>query len=47
LIDENGNPFNNHATQVLDFIAREVPFTGSAPRSAAVYTGWKRIDFNH
>jgi RES domain len=47
LIDENGDPFHNHATQLLDFTAGEVRFTGAVPPDGAAYRDWQRVDFNH
>jgi len=47
LIDENGDPFYNHATQLLDFTAGEVRFTGITPANGAAYRDWQRVNFNH
>jgi hypothetical protein len=47
LIDQNGNPFHNHSTQLLDFTAGEVRFTGTAPPQSAAYKNWRRVEFNH
>src|SRR5437763_4197970 len=47
LVDVSGSPFNNHATQVLDFTAGEVHFPGSIPSGATAYSSWQRVSFNH
>jgi hypothetical protein len=47
LIDQNGDPFHNHATQLLDFTAGEVRFPGAAPPYGAAYKNWRRVEFNH
>lgn len=47
LIDINGIPFIDHATQVLDFTAGAVRFSGTAPTSGTVFTSWQTIRFNH
>lgn len=47
LIDVSGMPFSNHATQVLDFTAGEVRFSGIAPTAGTVFTSWQTIRFNH
>jgi len=47
LIDEHGKPFHNHATQLLDFTAGEVRFTGTTPSHGAAFKDWQRVAFNH
>lgn len=47
LIDEDGKPFHNHSTQLLDFTAGEVRFTGTTPPHGAAFKDWRRIEFNH
>jgi hypothetical protein len=47
LIDENGDPFYNHATQVLDFTAGEVRFTGTVAPDGEAYKTWHEVKFNH
>jgi len=48
LVDVTGMPFNNHATQILDFTAGEVRFPGAIPSVAATaYSNWQRVSFNH
>lgn len=47
LIDVDGMPFINHTTQVLDFTAGEVRFSGMAPVAGTGFTSWQTIRFNH
>ena len=47
LIDEDGKPFHNHSTQLLDFTAGEVRFTGTTPPHSAAFKDWRKVKFNH
>lgn len=47
LVDEHGKPFHNHATQLLDFTAGEVRFTGTTPSHGTAFKDWQRVAFNH
>jgi hypothetical protein len=48
LVNINGTPFYNHATEILDFTAGEVTLTGSPmPAGGAVYSNWHGVNFKH
>lgn len=40
-------PFVNHLTELLDFTAGDMRFTGAMPAGLAGYAAWTRVSFNH
>jgi RES domain-containing protein len=47
LITQNGRPFINHTTELLDFTSGEVRMPYTRPSGTHTYQNWQKVNFNH